>query len=130
MARRTRKPPVALAAGAAAIIVAGAFLAGTVFFKSDSTPYRTYPPLETSAYLENSKSLRGNTYRLDGEVANSLAWSPSSGRLISVSAGEDILPVLVPTEFNNINIQKGQKFVFLVEVDDRGVLKVKALTKA
>jgi len=119
-----------LAAGAAALIVGAAFLAGTIFFRSDAVPYRTHPPLDVPSYLENSKSLRGNTYRLEAEVANSLAWSPTSGRLIAVSVEGETLPVLVPTDFSQINIQKGQKFVFLVEVDERGVLKAKAITKA
>ena len=28
------------------------------------------------------------------------------------------------------NIQKGQKFIFLLEVDDKGILRTKKLTKA
>jgi len=37
---------------------------------------------------------------------------------------------LVTTEFNAINIQKGQKFIFVIEVDDKGILRTKNLTKA
>jgi hypothetical protein len=38
--------------------------------------------------------------------------------------------VLVTTDFNHLNIQKGQKFMFLLEVDERGVLKTRDLTKS
>ena len=69
---------------------------------------------------------------VEGEVLNSLAWSPSSGRLISVGVdgSKDVVPVLVTTQFNNLNIQKGQKFIFLLEVDDMGILRTKSLTKS
>ncbi len=63
---------------------------------------------------------------------NSLALSPSEGRLFSVSVGDDnnVLPVLVTKNFNEVNIQKGQKFIFLLEVDDKGILRTKKLNKA
>jgi hypothetical protein len=132
MARRTRKGSGAGWMILAGVLVAVAF-AGAIFFVSgDTTPYRTTPQLEVGAYLENSNSLRGNVYRIEGEVLNSLAWSPAEGRLIAigVSEGRDVLPVLVTTDFNHLNIQKGQKFMFLLEVDDRGVLKTRDLTKS
>ncbi len=40
--------------------------------------------LDVKAYLENANSLRGNVYKIEGEVTNALAWSPSTGRLIAV----------------------------------------------
>jgi hypothetical protein len=42
----------------------------------------------------------------------------------------DVLPVLIPAEFNHVNIQKGQRFIFKTEVDEKGILKAKGLTKA
>jgi len=84
------------------------------------------------AYLDNANSLRSNIYKIEGEVVDSLAYSPSTGRLIAVGVneGNDTIPVLVTTNFNHINIQKGQKFIFLLEVDDKGILRTKDLTKA
>lgn len=132
MARRSSQSKAGVWLILAGILVVGAFAGAAFMFTNDSTPYRTTPELEVKAYLENSNSLRGNVYRVEGEVVNSLAWSPSSGRLISVSVveGGDILPVLVTNDFNQINIQKGQRFVFLLEVDENGVLKTRSLTKS
>lgn len=94
-------------------------------------PLRTAAPLDVQAYASSANSLRGNTYKLKGEVLALLAWSPS-GRLISVGIeeGKRTIPVLLPKEFNSVNIDKGQKFDFLLVVDDSGVLRVRKLAKS
>ena len=106
---------------------------GYYFYNSVSDPYRTLTPLDTESYLANSNSLRGNTYKMSGTIDNSLSWSPSVGRLFSVqvetNTGNEMLPLLIPPEFNQINIQKGQKFYFQVEVGDKGLLRVKGIKK-
>jgi hypothetical protein len=132
MARRgksTIKPIWFILAG---ILLVAAILGSRLFLSSTSTPYRTTPLLDVGAYMDNANSLRGNVYRIEGEVSEALAWSPSSGRLfaVTVDSGDDVLPILVTTEFNSMNIQKGQVFVFLLEVDDKGILRTKELTKA
>ncbi|GAB4173499.1 MAG: hypothetical protein Fur0032_13120 [Terrimicrobiaceae bacterium] len=114
------------------IAIAVAAVGALAVFSGDGRPYRTTPELEIAAYLENSKSLRGNVYRVEGEILNSLARSPSSGRLISIGVdkGREVVPVLVTPDFDGINLQKGQKFIFLLEVDNSGFLRTKGLTKS
>ncbi len=70
--------------------------------------------------------------RIEGEVLNSLGWSPTKGRLIAVGVddGSKVVPVLVTTDFSHVNIQRGQRFIFLLEVDDKGILRTKDMTKA
>lgn len=132
MARRSRSSfnPLWLLAGVAAILVV--FAAGGYFLTQASDPYRTAEPLEINAYLENSNSLRGNVYRLKGEVLNVLAVSITEDKLISVGvdATDNVVPIIIPASLNRINIQKGQKFIFLIEVSDKGILRAKELTKA
>jgi len=132
MARRGRSSlkPAWIYAGLALLFVA---FIGSQFFKGGTShPDHSTPALDVSAYMENANSLRGNVYRLDGEVLNALAWSPTAGRLIAVGppGNTDVVPVLVPDEFKAVNIQKGQKFVFVLEVDERGILRVKKMTKS
>lgn len=112
-----------------AVLILVAFLGSRFFLSAGTDPYRTVALLDVPAYLENANSLRGNVYKVSGEVSNALAWSPTSGRLIAVDVEKDTIPVLVTPEFNAINIQKGQKFVFVLEVDERGVLKTKKLSQ-
>lgn len=114
------------------LIVALAMVAagGWVFYARISDQYRTAAPLDVAAYISSGNSLRGNTYKLEGEVMTLLTWSPT-GRLMSVGIdGEKrVLPVLLPSEFSSVNIQKGEKFRFLLVVDDKGVLRTKKLAK-
>lgn len=105
-----------------------AFVGGQFLLSSGADPYRTVAPLDVQSYMENANSLRGNVYKIEGEVSNSLAWSPTSGRLIAVDVDRDTIPVWVTSEFNRINIQKGQKLRFVVEVDPKGILKTTKLT--
>ena len=115
------------------LLVLGAISAGYFLVGRVNDPYRTLAPLEVPAYLENSNSLRGNSYKVSGTIWNYLASSTQSGRLFSVEVksggGSEILPVFIPAEFNSVNIQKGQHFNFSVEVDDKGILTVKGLIK-
>ena len=108
---------------------------GYLVIKKMNDPYRAVQALDVAAYLDNSNSLRGNTYKVTGSVWNSLAWSPRWGRLFSIEvtsapgAGA-MVPVLIPADFNHVNVQKGQQFQFKIEVDENGMLLVKSLEKA
>ncbi len=132
MARRGKSSIKPLWIIVAIVLVVAAFLGSKLLFTGTSEPFHATATLDAKTYLENANSLRGNVYKIEGEVVNALAWSPSSGRLIAISVnkGEDILPVLVTPKFNDINIQKGQRFFFMLEVDEKGILRTKNLTKS
>jgi len=116
------------------LLVVGAISAGKFLVGRVNDPYRTLAPLDVTAYLENSNSLRGNSYKVSGTIWNYLSSSTKVGRLFSleVSSGSpsEVLPIFIPAEFNSVNIQKGQHFNFSVEVDEKGILTVKDLKKA
>jgi hypothetical protein len=117
------------------ILVAIAILGGYFLVGRVNDPYRTLAPLDVSTYLDNSNSLRGNSYKVTGTIWNSLAWSPTVGRLFSIevdtgNGGTNVLPLLIPTTFNHMNIQKGQRFIFKIEVDEKGILRAAGLNKA
>jgi hypothetical protein len=82
---------------------------------------------------KTATALRGNVYKMTGTVSGSLAWSPVLGRLFSLEvetqAGKELVPVLVPIEFNHVNMQKGQQFQMQIEVGERGILRAKDLRK-
>jgi len=132
MARRA-KSNIGLITILAILILLAIGIAGATFFlKGNSAAFANTEELDVRTYLDNANSLRGNTYRIEAEIRNALAWSPSNGRLFSVGLdnNRDIVAVLIPPEFNQINFEKGQKFVILVEVTDNGLLKAKDLTKS
>lgn len=82
----------------AAGIVLAALGGGYVIFGKASDPYRTMTALPVADYLENSNSLRGNEYKLDGTISKSLGIRPCMGGF-SVEVGNDLLPILVPPQF-------------------------------
>lgn len=113
------------------LLAIAAIAGGWALYKNVSDPYRTLTALDVSAYLENANSLRGNTYKLNAIVDTQLAWSPRQGRLYSVEVDgrKDILPVLIPAPFNSVNVQKGQRYFFKLEVGDKGILLVRDIRK-
>ncbi len=132
MPRRARSAPKTgwLLASVAAVLLLIAL--GGYFMGSQGTPFRTAPEFPVDEYLATSTTLRGNTYRLEGAVLNAIAWSPQSGRLISVQpAGSDNpIPIVLPADLPESNVQKGQRFHFLVEVREAGVIYAKDLSKS
>ena len=114
----------------AAVLLLAAVAGGWFLYGRVSDPYRTMTVLPVQDYLQNSNSLRGNVYKVDATVVEALRYSPSGGRLFSVEVnGTDRLPVLVPAEFNKVNIERGQRFYFKVAVEEKGVLKAQDVTK-
>jgi hypothetical protein len=113
------------------IVLVGFVGVGYFVFNKSSEPFRTLPTLEISQYLENANSLRGNTYKVDAVVQNSLAWSPAKGRLFSVEVGtnKEVVPLLIPPNLNQVNVQKGQRYFFKVEIIKDGVIQVLEMTK-
>ena len=97
-----------------------------------SNPYRTIETLDVTAYLENSNSLRGNAYKMTGTILNELGWTKTA-RLYSIEVSSDshkeVLPILIPTQLRQGNIERGQRFFLKVEVDEKGILKVNSLQK-
>lgn len=116
----------------AIVLILAAFVGSRFLITTTLQSFRTAAPLDVATYLENANSLRGNVYKIQGEVLNSLGWSPTKGRLIAVGVDGDkqVIPVLVTTSFSHINIQRGQRFVFLLEVGDKGIVRTKDMTKS
>jgi hypothetical protein len=115
----------------AVALLAVATLGGWALYRSVSDPYRTITPLDVSVYLENANSLRGNVYKVTASVNTQLAWAPREGRLYSVEVEgrSDILPLMIPASFNSINVQKGQRYFFKIEVGEKGILRVEDIRK-
>jgi hypothetical protein len=130
--RRSKKSRLALGIVIAIVLMLAAFVGSRFLITTTLHPFRTAAPLDVQTYLERANSLRGNVYKIQGEVLNALGLSPTKGRLIalSVDGGKQVVPVLVTTNFSHINIQRGQRFVFLLEVEDKGILRTKDMTKS
>ncbi len=111
------------------VLLLGAIGGGYLLFKGASDPYRTMTGFPVGEYLENSNALRGNVYKLDATISKALDWSPTVGRLFSVDVGADVVPILVPPQFNAVNIERGQRYFFKIKVGDKGILEAQDVKK-
>lgn len=106
-------------------LIAGGILGGGDS-KSTKRSSGKASPLNLMTYRDNGNSLRGNVYHVEGKVEETLRWTPDRGRLISFEAHDatEVLPVpvLVPDEFGNINIERGTELGMVVRVDRDGTL--------
>jgi len=87
--------------------------------------------LNLTTFRENANSLRGNIYRIEGKVEETLRWTSDRGRLISFDADDTMItipvPVRVPEDFSNINIERGTSMSLVVRVDREGTLVVESI---
>lgn len=87
--------------------------------------------LSLNTYRTNGNSLRGNVYRVEGRVEETLRWTADRGRLISFEAEDGTetmpVPILVPEDFSNINIERGTEMGMVVRVDRDGTLVAEAI---
>ncbi len=107
-------------------LIAGGLLGGGESKGSAKRSSGKAAPLNLMTYRDNGNSLRGNVYHVEGKVEETLRWTPDRGRLISFEAHDATevlpLPVLVPEEFGNINIERGTELGMVVRVDRDGTL--------
>lgn len=133
VARRANSPIrplwILLTLGAIGLAIGG----GVLLQNGGGEPFRTAPALVLADYLDNANSLRGNVYRLKGQIAQSLGYSRARGRLFSVLVdgnGRDVVPILVPPGLSYLNLQKGQRYTFRLEVGNAGILQALEMKKS
>lgn len=132
MARRANKGIPPLFIGIIVLLLALAVGGTLVLRNRGNDPFNNIAKLDVRSYMENGNGLRGNIFQVTGKVQNQLSYSPE-GRLLSIevegSYGSDLVPILVPKEFNELNFQKGQTFVFKINVGERGILTAQKVIK-
>lgn len=132
MARRAQSGLKPLHMAGLLLVLAAVIGGGYATLNRSTDPMTGITPLSVEEYLESSTALGGNVYRVEGTVDDRLDnWRAAQGRLFSVqvSEGSSFVPVWVPASFET-NIQRGQRYIFKVRVQETGVLEVLELTKA
>jgi hypothetical protein len=113
----------------AAVVLAVAVAAVLILKDTVNDPFRALPVFPVKEYMDNSNSLRGNVYRVECVVGDQLGYVEGK-RLFSVEINGEPVSLLVPAELRETNIQKGQHFLFKVEVGNKGILKALEARKA
>lgn len=125
MARRassSTNPTVLIGIGVAVIV---AIFAGKMLLGKKSNSFGDLNPLVVQELLDNGNSLRDNEYLIEGHIDERFFRSTNPGSVVSVrvksSSGEEIVPVKIPSELNNINIEREQRYAFKVTVQQGGI---------
>lgn len=116
---------------AIAAVLAGGISGGWSLLHRGTDPMTGLADLSMEEYRDGSNALSGNTYKVEGTIDNRLDSWKNSDRLFSVQVGDagGFVPVLIPASLE-ANIQRGQRYVFKVRVQENGVLEVVQLIKA
>ncbi|MFM2220827.1 MAG: hypothetical protein RLZZ553_575 [Verrucomicrobiota bacterium] len=118
--RASSGPNYTVIIGIAAFIIVAAL--GAKFLMKDSKQkIKGATPLSMSEFLENGNSLRGNEYLVEGTVDQ--RWPRDNGQLVSLQVNntEDLIGIEIPSSFNNLNIERSQKYAFKVKFREGGV---------
>lgn len=133
MARRANKgiPPIFI--GLIILLVALAAGGSLILQKRGNDPFHGVALLDVRDYMDNGNSLRGNVFQVTGKIQNQLSYNPTEGRLLSVEVesnyGTELVPIVIPLEFDTVNFQRGQTFIFKIGVGERGILTAQKIQK-
>ena len=112
-------------------LIAGGLLGSSDDKSTSKRSSGTASVLSLNTYRTNGNSLRGNIYRVDGPVEETLRWTADRGRLISFEAEDGTetmpVPILVPEDFSDINIERGTEMGMVVRVDRDGTLVAESI---
>lgn len=109
-------------------IIAGAVVAVMVAkngFGNKSPGLGDGQKLDVRDLLDNGNSLRGNEYHVEGKIDQKLRWTSNRGQVVSLrvstSGGSELIGVEIPPSFNNLNIEREQKYAFRVKFRQGGI---------
>ena len=133
MARRASSSlhPGILIGIAAAVVVA--IFGGKSLLKEKKPGFANVNPLSVTDFLENGNSLRGNEYSIEGKIEEKLRWTTTRGQVVSLRVksedGEELIGIEIPPDFNNLNIEREQRYTMRIKVRQGGIPVATAVTR-
>lgn len=105
--------------------IAVTIFAGRSLMNRKPAAFENGNALDVRELLENGNSLRGNEYVIEGLVDEKLQWTSDRGQFVSVRVevpgGPEFVGIRIPAEFNKLNIEIKQKYLFKVSFQEGGV---------
>jgi|TARA_B110000037_G_C17071802_1_gene486194 hypothetical protein len=116
-----------------AVAVAVAVFAGKNLLTKKSASFSDVNPLIVQDLLDNGNSLRNNEYVIEGTIDERFFRASNSASVVSVrvksNSGDEIIPVKIPSDFNNVNIEREQRYAFKVRFEQGGIPVVTAVNR-
>lgn len=125
MARRASSStnPVLIIGIAAGVIAAA--LAGKFLMTKKAETFSDVNPLVIQDLLDNGNSLRNNEYLIEGKIDERFFRENNPSSIVTVrvkgASGEEIVFVKIPANFNNMNIEREQRYAFKVKFEQGGI---------
>ena len=116
---------------AAAVVVA--VVAGKSLIHPKKTGFSDVSALNMDDFLENGNSLRGNEYSIEGKIDEKLRWTPTRGQIVSLrvstKGGDELIGIEIPPNFNNLNVEREQRYAMRVKVRQGGIPVATAINR-
>lgn len=133
MARRASSSTnPALIIGIAVAVIAVIF-GGKFLMSKKKESFSDMNPLAVQDLLDNGNSLRNNEYLIEGKIDERFFRDGNSSSVVSVrvkaDSGEEVVPVMIPEKFNNLNIEREQRYAFKVRFEQGGIPVATAISR-
>ncbi len=107
------------------VAVVALFFGGKSFMSKKKPSFSDTNPLIVQDLLDNGNSLRNNEYLIEGQVDERFFRDGNTSSVVSVrvkaESGDEIVPVMIPAKFNNLNIEREQRYAFRVRFEQGGI---------
>lgn len=122
---------IGIATAVVVVVIGSKSLVPSLFAKRQ--PGANVNPLSVEDFKENGNSLRGNEYSIEGTIDEKLRWTTSRGQVVSLRVktekGEEPIGIEIPPSFNNLNIEREQRYSMRIKVRQGGIPVATAVTR-
>ena len=115
------------------VAVVALFFGGKLFMSKKKESFAGTNRLVVQDLLDNGNSLRNNEYLIEGKIDERFFRDGNTSSVVSVrvkaESGEEIVPVMIPSKFNNLNIEREQRYAFKVRFEQGGIPVATAISR-
>ncbi|MEC7856450.1 MAG: hypothetical protein VYA96_01760 [Verrucomicrobiota bacterium] len=131
MSRRAQKGINPMIIALTGIIIALIFVTIIFLLKTQKNSIRSVNKFNVNDYIKEGSTLLGTEGIVTGTVNEKLRWTANRGEVISLRVEEinQLIPILIPPSFRDLNISIGDRFTFRIEVGNSEVLTAKEIIR-
>ena len=131
MSRRAQKGINPMIIALTGIIIALIFVTIIFLLKTQKNSIRSVNKFNVNDYIKEGSTLLGTEGIVTGTVNEKLRWTTNRGEVISlrVEGINQLIPILIPPSFRDLNISIGDRFTFRIEVGNSEVLTAKEIIR-
>ena len=131
MSRRAQKGINPMIIALTGIIIALIFVTIIFLLKTQKNSIRSVNKFNVNDYIKEGSTLLGTEGIVTGTVNEKLRWTTNRGEVISLRVEEinQLIPILIPPSFRDLNISIGDRFTFRIEVGNSEVLTAREIIR-